>query len=105
MTTLLATVTSLSTVPGPAPWMTPVLTMPQPCGLSVSSSGVEATFIGPTTLSETRPAAPKNAMPASAKVSPDVTVTPEMSTNISLVSVEPSDWRETVMTLPPPSRR
>src|SRR5690242_2419005 len=44
-------------------------------------------------------------MPASAQTLPEVTVTPEMSTNISLVSVEPSDCRETVITLPPPSRR
>src|SRR5882672_8307288 len=44
-------------------------------------------------------------MPASAQTLPEVTVTPEMSTSISLVSVDPSDCRETVITLPPPSRR
>src|SRR5512147_686857 len=44
-------------------------------------------------------------MPASAQTLPEVTVTPEISTNISLVSVEPRDCLETVITLPPPSRR
>ena len=47
----------------------------------------------------------KNATPASAAIVGESIVTPEMSTRFSSASVEPSDWREIVTTLPPPSRR
>ena len=59
----------------------------------------------PITLLAIRPEVLKNAIPASAATSPDSIVTPEMSTKFSLSSVAPSDWRATVTTLPPPSRR
>ena len=72
--------TSDSTVPGPSPRISPVFTMPQPCGWAASSSAEAATVIGPTTLDEMRPAAPKNATPAAAYTLPEVTVTPERST-------------------------
>src|SRR4029078_11902076 len=52
-----------------------------------------------------RPEVLKNATPAWAPTPPDSIVTPEMSTKFSLSSVDPSDWREIVTTLPPPSRR
>src|SRR3954462_14811990 len=57
------------------------------------------------TLLAIRPDVLKKATPASAVALPESIVTPEVSTNFSLSSVAPSDWRETVTTLPPPSRR
>src|SRR4051812_32922111 len=57
------------------------------------------------TLLAIRPDVLKKATPASAVALPESIVTPEMSTKFSLSSVAPSDWRETVTTLPPPSRR
>src|SRR3954464_10351285 len=57
------------------------------------------------TLLEILPEVLKKATPASAGTPPESIVTPEMSTKFSLSSVEPSDWREIVTTLPPPSRR
>src|SRR5690349_4614530 len=52
-----------------------------------------------------RPEVLKNARAASASISGDSMVTPEMSTKFSFSSDEPPAWRETVTTLPPPSRR
>src|SRR3954451_19053894 len=57
------------------------------------------------TLLEILPDVLKKATPASAAIPPESIVTPEMSTKFSLSSVAPSDWREIVMTFPPPSRR
>ena len=73
------------------------MTTPSPCG--------PAGLIAPITLLAIRPEVLKNAIPASAATSPDSIVTPEMSTKFSLSSLAPSDWRATVTTFPPPSRR
>src|SRR6185437_4171820 len=73
------------------------MTKPQPFPL--------AALIVPISLLAIRPEALKKATPASASVEPDSIVTPEISTYSSSYSVEPSDCRDTVITLPPPSRR
>src|SRR6187431_3137521 len=59
----------------------------------------------PMTLLAIRPDVLKKATPASAATSGDSIVTPERSRKFSLSSLAPSDWRATVTTLPPPSRR
>src|SRR3954471_14303109 len=56
-------------------------------------------------LLASRPDVLKKASAASESVLGDSIVTPEMSTKFSLSSDAPSDWRETVTTLPPPSLR
>ena len=83
--------------PASAPCSELLMTTPSPCG--------PAGLIAPITLLAIRPDVLKNAIPASAATSPDSIVTPEMSTKFSLSSLAPSDWRATVTTFPPPSRR
>src|ERR1700712_1306006 len=56
-------------------------------------------------LLASRPDVLKKASAASESVLGESIVTPEMSKKFSLSSDAPSDWRATVTTLPPPSRR
>jgi hypothetical protein len=81
------------------------MTTPQPCGAAASALGSAARLSGPMTLFEIRPEVLKNAIPASAVMSGEVIVTPEMSRKFSVTSLEPPAWRLTCTTAPPPSRR